>query len=216
MADIEFQWLKTEQPIRISEYANDLGYNLRNLDYSGVSSDVWVQIDKKIRNRILSDLDEHWENNELSERSLSKVTQGLYVITLSDNLSIDYNGRPSKVLYIGRGKIRERIQCHLKMWLRYLSDSLQDIALDIWMAEVRVNGNKNAYKEVEADLLNDFLNKFGCHPLQNEKAGDNHEKLHDYCKGWNKPLHNLSNIQDGWSIKPLNNNPWAMEFDENA
>jgi hypothetical protein len=127
---------------------------------------------------------------------------------------VDYNGYPSKVIYIGRGKIRDRIKAHLAIWIKDFSDSLQDIAFDVWMAEVRVNGSKDAYKEVESDLINYFWNKFNCLPLQNSIAGQYHEKEHNYPNDWNLPLKNPSNIQNGWSIKPLKNNPWAMKFDD--
>ena len=173
MAIIKFKWVKTEHPIRISEYANELGFNLRTIDYNGIAEELWDMIDGKIRNQIMFGLDELWEEQAESQRVLADVTQGVYAITLSDNLSIDYNGNPSKVIYIGRGKTRSRIYNHLKYWIRYLSDSLQDIALDIWMTEIRVNGNKNAFKEVETDLLYYFHDKFGCFPLQNKKYGNN-------------------------------------------
>jgi hypothetical protein len=214
MATIEYNWIKTKNPIRISEYANSLGFNLRTIDYDGIADELWRMIDEKIRNRIISDLDKLWEEHTEGNQALSDVIQGVYVITLSDNLSINYKECPSKVIYVGRGKIRSRITSHLKYWIRYLSDSLQDIALDIWMAEIRVNGNRNAFKEVETDLLNFFYEKYRCYPLQNKKAGDYHEKNHEYCSDWNLPLRNRSNIQYGWSIMPLKNNPWAFTFED--
>ena len=214
MANINFQWIKTEYPVRISEYANDLGFNLRTIDGSGIPQEIRETIDKKIRNRIMNYLDEVWNEQSESNKSLSEVYQGVYVITLSDNLSIDYNGFPSKVLYIGRGKTRSRINNHLKLWVRHLSDSLQDISLDIWMAEILVSGNKNAFKEVESDLLSTFHDKFNCNPLQNSKLGDYHEKIHNYHDEWGAPLRNPTNIQNGWSIKPLKNNPWAIKFED--
>lgn len=213
MARIEIQWIKTESPIRISEYANSLGFNLRTIDDSGLSRDIRETIDGKIRNQIMYYLDEVWEERSGGTKPLSEVTQGIYSITLSDNLSIDYNGSPSKVLYIGRGRVRSRIYNHLKLWVRYLSDSLQDISLDIWMTEIKVKGNKSAFKEVESDLLNAFYERFKCYPLQNKKSGDYHGKWHEYADGWNNPLKNPTNIQNGWSIRPLKNNPWAIEFD---
>lgn len=214
MANIEYQWIKTEYPIRISEYANDLGFNLRTLDRTGISSEMWHWIDGKIRNQIMNYLSECWEEN--TEKEFSKVSQGIYVITLSDNLSIDYNGEPSQVIYIGRGQIESRLKAHLKNWIRDLSDSLQDIAFDVWMAEVRVKGNANAFKEVESDLLYDFNERFGCLPLQNTIHGNYNYKNHDYFDDWNKPLKNPSRhpIKNGWSIKPLGDNPWAMRFDD--
>ena len=214
MAYIEFQWVKTEFPVRIGEYANELGFNLRTIDDSGLSADIRETIDGKIRNQIMYYLDEVWSEQSESRKPLSEITQGVYVITLSDNLSIDYNGALSKVLYIGRGRIRSRIYNHLKLWVRYLSDSLRDISLDFWMAEIRVNGNKYAFKEVESDLLNSFYERFNRYPLQNKKSGDYHEKNHEYHDNWSAPLRNPSNIQRGWAIRPLKSNPWAIEFDD--
>ena len=80
------------------------------------------------------------------------------------------------------------------------------------MTEIKVNGNKNAFREVETDLLNHFYSKFNCYPLQNKICGSIHEKIHNYGKNWNLPLKNSPTIQNGWSIKPLKNNPWAKKF----
>ncbi|GMT47734.1 MAG: hypothetical protein IEMM0007_1300 [bacterium] len=217
MATIEYYWTKTAEPIRISEFATSLGFNLRTLEYESVPDDKWEWINKKIRNVILAYVSECWEDNKEERNSaLSSVNQGIYVVTLSDNLSIDYRGKPSKVLYIGRGQIHTRLSDHFKHWIRYFTDSLQDISFDIWMTEVKVSGSRNAYKEVETDLLNHFYYKFECYPIQNAKNGDYHEKAHDYCEAWNEPLRNPTNINNGWSIKPLRNNDWAFEFEEDA
>lgn len=210
MAEIEYYWTKNEEPIRISEFATNLGFNLRTLEYEGAPEDKWEWINKKIRNSILAYLSDSWEEERSSP--LSSVTQGIYVITLSDNLSIDYDGQPSKVLYIGRGQIRTRLADHFKQWIRYFTDSLQDISLDIWMTEIKVKGSKCAFKEVETDLLNHFYEKFNCYPIQNSKSGDYHEKEHNYCEEWNEPLRNPTNINYGWAIKPLRNNSWAIEL----
>ncbi|EJG0711655.1 hypothetical protein ACEV8V_22590 [Vibrio parahaemolyticus] len=209
MAKIEYEWVRNEKPIRFSEYANNMGINLRTLAYDTVKEDVWDWIDSRIRNRIMKDLDEIWEYE--CESALSTVTQGIYVITLGDNLSIDYNNRPSKVIYIGRGQLRSRINNHLKFWLKHFSDSLQDISIHIWLTEIKVKGNRNVYKDVETDLLWHFYDKFDAYPIQNAKSGDYHKKEHEYSLNWNLPLRNPSNITQGWSIKPLMNNPWYEE-----
>ena len=214
MPKIKFEWVKTDEPIRISQYANDLGFNLRTLDYQGISEEIWKAIDGKIRNSIMETLDEYWSKAEGVTQPLSQVKQGVYAITLGDNLAIDYNGNPSKLLYIGRGHIRSRIFNHFKLWVRYLSDSLQDISLDVWMAEIKVKGSANAFKEVETDLLWDFYDRYGTYPLQNKKSGDSHEKEHEYDCDWKAPLKNPTNIQYGWSIRPLKQNPWTIKFED--
>ncbi len=53
MAYIEFHWTKTD-PIRIDEFARDLGFNLRAIDYNGIPENQWNWIDGKIRNAILA------------------------------------------------------------------------------------------------------------------------------------------------------------------
>jgi len=209
VAYIEYEWVKNEHPIRFSEYASDMGINLRTLSYANVKGDVWDWIDSKVRSKILAELDRTWE--EAFETSLSAVSQGIYVITIAENLSIDYNGSSSKVLYIGRGQLRSRISSHLKFWLRNLSESLQDISIHVWMTEVKVRGNSGVYKDVESDLISHFYDKFDAYPVQNAKSGDIHEKNHEYAKNWNLPLRNPPNISQGWSIKPLDNNPWYEE-----
>lgn len=214
MATLNYEWVRCEEPIRISQFASDLGFNLRTLDYNGISSELWNSIDGKIRNSIMDYIDECWAESGQNTQPLSQVRQGIYAITLGDNLSIDYNGNPSKVLYIGRGHIRSRIYNHLKLWVRYLSDSLQDISLEVWMAEVKVRGVLDAYKEVESDLLSNYYDSYGVYPLQNNKSGDRHDKSHEYDCDWRAPLKKPTNIQHGWSIRPLSQNPWCVEFEE--
>ena len=213
MADIEYHWTKTD-PIRIDHIASNLGFNLRNLDLSGISENQRVWIDNKIRNKILSYLDECWEYDEDRFTKLSEVNQGIYVITLADNLSIDYDGKPSPVIYIGRGQIRTRLYHHFTNWIKYFSDSLQGISFYLWMTEIKVKGSKKAFCEVESDLLDYFYNKYQTWPMQNNQAGNCHEKYHEYCDEWNLPLRNPTNIQEGWCIRPLTNNWWSKEVAE--
>jgi hypothetical protein len=215
MAEINYYWTKTSVPIRISEYADNLGFNLRTLDRENTTDEQLEWVHSKIRNKILSDISECWEADEEGRQfNLASISQGIYVITLSDNLSIDYNGNPSKVLYIGRGQIRIRLYNHMIQWLRHFTESLQDISFDIWMSEIKVKGSKDAYKNVESDLINYFYEKFKCLPIQNSSKGHYHEKSHTYCEEWNKPLKNAPYINKGWAIKPLENNPWSIAFED--
>lgn len=213
MASIEIYWSKTEQPIRINDYARRLGFDLRTIEQSSIPDEHWNWIDNKIRNAILYTISDCWAEHEWPS-SLSEVTQGIYIITLADNLSIDYNGLPSPVMYIGRGQILKRISSHLKEWVRYFSESLQGISFDIWMTEIKVRGLVEAFKDVETDLLSYFYEKFSRYPIQCSQGGRSHEREHEYNKEWNKPLWNPTNINNGWSIKPLGNNWWAMEFED--
>ena len=208
MADINIDWFKTENPISILEYAQEVGFDLRALNYEGIRQDKWEWIDTKIRLSILNNLSDEWDEDSNHTTNFSKVKQGVYVITLGENISIDYNGKPSQVMYIGRGKLNRRISSHLKHWIKIFSASLQDISFNVWLTEVKVKGSPNAYKNLESDLINYFERKYGVIPLNNLKNGDYHSREHNYNNEWKKPLINPRNIHSGWCIKPLKNNEW--------
>jgi hypothetical protein len=212
MAHIEIEWTRTSTPIRINEYAQELGFNLTIIEQDSIPTQHWEWIDNKIRNSILYEISDCWEKDEWST-SLYEVNQGIYVINLADNLYLDYDGNPSPVMYIGRGQIMKRISSHLKNWIRNFSESLQGISFNIWMTEIKVRGLVDAFLDVETDLLDYFYDKFNSFPIQNTINGRNHYSEHEYNREWNKPLWNPSNIKNGWSIQPLDNNPWNIEFE---
>ncbi len=214
MAKINVEWFKTKYPISIREYAEKCGFNLTGLENGNISEENWEWIDSKIRLRILNDLKEQWNDIEDGANRFLKVKRGVYVITLAQNISIDYSGHPSQVIYIGRGNLRSRISSHLRNWIRYFSESLQDISFNIWLTEIRVKGSPNAFKDLEYDLLDEFFNRYGELPIQNTKYGDNFGREHEYNMEWRAPLNNPRNIHNGWTIKPLRNNPWFKDVEE--
>lgn len=208
MATIELDWLKNESPIRLDEYAYDVGFDLNKLEQKDLPYIHKQWIYNKIIGSILYYVSSVWEGEW--DKLLTNVKQGVYVITLANKLSIDYDGFPSPVLYIGRGQIYNRIRSHLWSWIRHFSDSLQGLSFYFWMTEVKIKGSYEAYKDVESDLLYDFYEKFSHYPIQNSIFGKTPNKTHVYKSGWNKPLWNPPYIKSGWSIKPLQNNPWAF------
>ena len=70
------------------------------------------------------------------------------------------------------------------------------------MTELKRKNNANFFKEVESDLLWEFRDKYKTTPMQNKIMGKDHDKYHNYRKGWNRPLWNMSKkLKNGWAIK---------------
>ncbi len=161
----------------------------------------------------MEELDATWEEDQW-DTSLSKVDKGVYVIKLSGNICIQYPNKESQIIYIGRGKVRNRIKTHLTNRVTHFSESLHDIKFQIWMTEIKVPGSPNAFKDVEADLIEVFEEESGDLPIQNSKGGNYHNKDHNYNAEWKMPLRADPYINNGWCIKPMSDNEWFVEIEE--
>jgi hypothetical protein len=212
MAFIEVIWTKTKS-INIREYASCFVFNKPTIDLSSLSTNRRNWIEKEIVSCILEDLDETWEQDQW-ETPLFKVNKGVYVITLSGNICIQYPNKESQVVYIARGKIRSRIKIHLTNWVTHFSESLHDIKFQIWMTQIKIPGAPNAFKDVEADLIEIFEEEYGDIPIQNSKGGNYHNKDHNYNAEWKSPLKVDPSINSGWCIKPMPDNEWFAEMEE--
>ena len=211
MALIEVGWTKSK-PISIRDCANTCGFNLMTIDLLRLPSDQRRWIEQNIVNGILADLDKQWEEDGW-DTALCDVTKGIYTITLAGGLCVDYEKGQSQVVYIGKGHIRKRIRNHLTNWVTHFSESLHDIKFRFWMTEIKVLGSANAFKEVEADLIDKFWEKYGAYPISNSKSGDDHNKDHYYNREWTAPLQNEPFVKSGWSIKPMPDNEWFAGID---
>ena len=212
MAQIEVKWTKSES-ISIRDYGKDAGFNLSMIDIFKIPQDQRIWIQKKIVGSILADLDYVWEDDEWNT-PLSKVKKGIYVISLSGGICIDYRLSPSQVIYIGRGQIRSRIYNHLKNWVAHFSESLQDIKLKFWMSEIKKNGSSDAFKAVESQLLIAFHEKHGEIPIMNKRFGDSVWIDHFFNKELTKPFKIENAAKRCWKIKPMPENEWFLTEEE--
>ncbi|MBA3015238.1 MAG: hypothetical protein KKD63_03840 [Proteobacteria bacterium] len=216
--EIEIRWARTKDPIKLGDYAKDFGIDINILSYYSDSQPFseFPWLESKVRNSILKDIEYYWEEEkEENMSSFANVKKGVYVITLMDNIGIEYGKEVSQVLYIGRGALKNRINDHLKIWIPAITNSIYDFSLCFWMTEVKRRNNSDFFKEVESDLLWEFREKHKTTPLQNKIMGADHNKYHNYKKGWKRPLWKMSkSLKDGWAIKPLGENPWAIKLDE--
>ncbi len=110
MANIDISWTKS-QPISIRDFASRCGFNLLTINIMDLPKENRKWIEKKVITGILSSIDKIWEGEW--EKPLSQIDKGIYVITMSGNLCVQYKYGPSQVIYIGRGQIRKRLYQHL-------------------------------------------------------------------------------------------------------
>jgi len=216
MAKIDIKWVRTEYPIKLGEFAKEFGVDITTLAEHNVNPfEVFSWLETKVRGRILEEVACQWDDNKPGNFSeFGKVKKGVYVITLASNIAIDYGGKNSQVLYIGRGALKERFSAHLKKWIPAITNSIYDFGLVFWMTEIKKQGNADLFKEVESDLIESFRDEFRTLPLQNSINGKGHNKYHTYENGWKTPFKRSHRLKNGWAIKPLANNPWAMKFDD--
>ena len=212
MAFIEIKWTKTES-INIGEYASCFIFNSSTIDLLSLSADRRDWIEKEILSCLLEELDATWEKHQW-DTTLSKVHKGVYVVTLADNICIQYERGYSQVVYIGKGQIRDKIKNHIKHWFTQITKSMQDIKFRIWMTEIKVRGSPNAFKDVEADLIEVFEKEYGDLPIQNSKGGNYHKKDHHYNAEWKLPLKVDPSINYGWCIVPMVDNEWFSVMEE--
>src|SRR5439155_9103266 len=101
----------------------------------------------------------------------------------------------------------------LKNWIAHISESLQDMKMDISMAEINAKKVEDLSEEVESDLLENFKEKYGEYPLLNKKCGKLHQNSHTYSRSSLQPLHSKKTLKKGWAIRPMDGNPWARQLD---
>ena len=218
MGEITLNWAQSDV-ININQSAREFGFDLEWLEYATLKPSLQQQIQDKVVGYVLETLEECWSEARISDTPFKDVTKGVYVISLGRGLFVDYalagktkrrdshaRGQ-SPVIYIGRGRLQTRLKAHLSRWLGDFSYSLQGVALEFWMTEVKLRGSRNAFCDVEHDLLQKFFKRHGCYPLQNSISGTRTVRTHSYTEGWDSPLQRSANGK-GWAIAPLAKNPW--------
>ncbi len=182
--------------------AREAGYDLTMFeDYPKAVQDTLRY--HSIKN-VLDNLCSNFE--ELTNRSLFEVRQGVYVICLSDPFTVQYGSKTSNIIYIGRGSISSRLKSHFENSLFDVMMSLAGSDFDFYLAEPKDENGDGYFKQLEHDLLAYFRSRIGDgkHPLLNKYAGtDVGLKLGE---GWNKPL-KASGKRPTWAIVPTGRRP---------
>jgi len=168
--------------------------------YAGFDLAIYDQYSEDVRQELRSNAIKEalWEIEEQFEYyhkfRLSEIKNGVYVISLSNPLSIRYEKHPSQVIYIGMGNIRIRIEEHFKNSLFDFMQSLSGANFDFYFAQPSITGPKKDYhKHIEYLMLAYFSERFGGikgktrFPVLNKNAGS--DKGFDAgTEWWKKPL----------------------------
>jgi len=137
---------------------------------------------------------------------LDEINKGVYVIALSNPMSMRYGKGRSQIIYIGMGNIVSRIKSHFENSLFDFMLSVNGANFDFRFARPGLQGGTTYYKHVEFLMLQEFEQKYGglsearCYPLLNKNAGSNQQ----YTGGttwWKKPLSPVGR-KPKWELKP--------------
>jgi len=193
----------------LAKYASASGFDLAL--YDGYSDDVKEELKKcSIKNAL-------WEIKyacEMQDCDLASIKDGVYVISLSNPLSIQYRGGRSQVIYIGLGNIVGRIETHFKRSLFEFMLSLSGANFDFHFARPgRPGPSTSYYKHVEHCMLEYFSEQYGGmddkrrFPLLNKNAGSRKTYSED-TEWWKKPLKAVGR-RPQWEIKPTDYSDFA-------
>lgn len=115
------------------------------------TTDTWSVVLRKLKNA------------GIKEEALSR---SVYSIRISAKFAIKYPGGVSPTLYVGEGRLRQRVDSHRK-WLSELEKVFGPVKLELAVATPRVQNNSLAYKETEAALIQFFVKKYRSAPFKN-------------------------------------------------
>jgi hypothetical protein len=182
-------------------YARNAGFDL------AVYHDYSVKAREMLRGRAVREALLAIES-ECEEQGLDvwSVTKGVYVIALSNPLSVKYQKGRSQVIYIGMGYIMGRLKAHFNNKLFDFMLDLSGANFDFYVACPALAGTAMYYKQVEHHMLEYFHDQFdGVHeqrryPILNKNAGTN-MKYPGGTDWWKKPL-KASGRRPLWELTP--------------
>jgi hypothetical protein len=133
--------------------------------------------------------------------------RSVYVVRICKPFAIRYEKSYSPVVYIGRGRFKSRIASHIKSWIHPLSEHIPDLKIEIMTCKPRAKALETAYKDVEADLINRFVAKYGEKPLKNKRL-ENHKHNHKYNQGAiSRAIGKGKGPGFYWSLSPIGSSP---------
>jgi len=186
----------------LAVYARRAGFDLAIYD------DYDVQVQAELRKRAVKEAMQAIASAcwEIHGFDISAIGQGIYVISLSNPLSIQYRRGRSQVIYVGRGRVMGRIKSHFENKLFDFMLGLSGADFDFHFSQPALAGTANYFKHVEHLMLEYFCNHYGGmddlrrYPILNKNAGNDK----GYAGGtdwWKKPL-KAQGKRPTWELKP--------------
>jgi hypothetical protein len=214
VANLEIGWTITK-PIRLFDEARELGFDLRHHDNQ--PEDIQAFMRKSTVDRVVNKLRETWrddfDDGPPTGRDFGEIRNGVYVIAIGDGFGVSYRKGCSEVMYIGRGRIANRLRSHLTNWIFDMSRSLRDVPFRFYMQSVGDGRSKDAFKDFERHLLEQFARKFGEKPLINKIHGRTGTAEHNYDGNWSAPIDNRGK-RYMWQIRPSSKNEWFKQYED--
>lgn len=212
LASIEINWAETG-PISIFEEARKLGFDLRR--FESQPADVQAAIKKLTIDQIIRLIREAWresyDHDYAPGKDFNRIVNGVYVISVGGGFAVSYGSRSSEVMYIGRGKIANRLRSHLVNWIFDMSLSLRDAPFKFFIETVGDGRSKGAFMDFEHFMLECFSKKFGDKPLINKIHGREGHIEHSFSGDWGRPFDNRTS-KCLWVIRPSERNAWFKEY----
>mgnify|MGYP003377418736 CR=1 FL=1 len=145
------------------------------------------------------------------------LARSVYVIRLSGPFLINYPKKPSPVLYIGKGHLRNRLSSH-RTWIQNFYNHLKEAQFEVRYCLPRVRNNLGIEKEVEAHLIHRFIGRYGMLPINNKVLSNTKTNIRHQFTPANS-LEMAISIGSGnkphWAVSPLRSNPWFAKYSKN-
>lgn len=189
-------------------YARSAGFDLAI--YEEYSEDVKEVLKKRAIKEAIDEISDSCEDQGFDFWGARK---GVYVISLSQPLSLRYRSGRSQVIYIGIGRLKSRIKRHFE---KTLFDLMQDLSGANFDFHFAVPARRHAalyYKHVEYLMLDHFSEQYGGmderrrFPLLNKNAGSD-RGYNSGSEWWKKPL-KASGRRPLWEIRPTSYSDYA-------
>lgn len=88
---------------------------------------------------------------------------------LNSDFCLNYLGRTSPAIYMREGNFFQHANSHRK-WESELKDLVGKFSFQVFIANPRVQGNLDAYRDTEAIHIDYFINNHGATPLWNKQC----------------------------------------------
>lgn len=158
-----------------------------------------------------------WKNNilpqlkewEIKEKDLDRC---VYVIRANGKFAINYQKGISPTLYIGEGNFKNRIIQH-KNWFSGLIDLVGEFPFQIGVCLPRVKNNSEVYKDLEAALLIEFKELYGCAPLKNKQM-ETRKYNYNYVprNDFRSSIMIGKGVRYYWAIEPMQSNDFYDDY----
>ncbi len=195
-------------------YTRNAGFDLAI--YDEYSSEVQKELRRKSIKEALWQIEDACDDAGFE---LAPLKYGVYVISLSNPLSIQYRKKRSQVIYVGIGNVLKRIENHFNNSLFDFMLSLSGANFDFHFSYPSLKGTKSYYKHVEYLMLEYFSENYGGldekkrFPVLNSISGAN-KSYKGGGSWWNTPL-KIAGKKPLWELAPTNFSDFApLDFEE--